>query len=455
MRGSSFILLREFGNTSKIGMICCIQIGYVSAMKHRLSFTKLYIKGVRRLHFLVLLALCVPFFCRIASLGSDDPAVSRAQEAFIPLYALTLTIILPAVLIYLLQEKASSLGIFLLCTCPLAILYLAALFALEKSLGFSVNGSERIPQALIMLSFLLDAIRMRTNDNSRKKAKDDNDISWTGDQYLLPLPALQYLLMFAFFYIAALLFHSHELAFVSLFGAILYFFLVFPYLMMLRKEQYLENRKNVQRIPTELIARLQGTSLIRALIPCALFAAAALLTSSGRRFLNLPRIVLEGTGSYSFGPLMPGCKMMRKWLPIDLGNRGGPPPQWVMDLFEFIDNVVAILILALAAYAFYRGIRGIVIRFRYHGSPEIRAASSRHTVDEHVSLKKERPGFSFRRPVNAVRRKYMKTILHYRKEAPDISETPAKMELLAGLPDTLQMRTLHEDYESVRYGRGQ
>ncbi len=418
-----------------------------------MSFSKLYIKGVRRLHFLVLMALFVPFFCRITTLGLDEQAAADAVQTFIPLYVLSLSIVLPAAMIYLIQEKASSIWTFLICACPMVLIYLSLLFWADNALGLNVNGSEKIPQALIVLMYLLDAIRMRTNDNSRKKSKDDNDLSWVGDQYLLPLPALQFLLLFALFYVLALLFHSHELSFTALIGSIMYFFLVLPYLMLLHREEYLENRHNVHRIPTELIARLQGISMARVLIPCSLVAIAALMTSSGRRFLDLPKIVFESSYTpFRYHPL-PRCGLMRVLKEMEIGKRGGPPPQWLMDLLEFVDNIVAMLILALIAYAFYRGIKGIVVRFNYKNRPDSPLTRKVQTTDEHISLKKERKRFTFREPSNSIRRRYKKTILHYRKEAPEIHETPSRIEALAGLPDTPQMRILHDEYEAARYGR--
>ncbi len=422
-------------------------------MKKQISLSRLYIAGVRRLHFLVLLAVFVPFFCRITTLGLEPEEVAAAADTFIPLYGLTLTLVVPVILIYLVQEKAPSLWVFLLCVCPAALLYLAGLFVVEDALGLSINGSEKIPQTLILLAFLCDAIQMRTNDNSRKKAKNENDISWRGDQYLLPFPALQFLLMFVVFYVAALLFHSHELAHVSLTGAILYFFLVFPYLLLSRREEYLEERHNVHRIPADLISRLQGSSLLRVLIPCALFAAAALMTSSGRQFLTLPEITYSGNGSFTYSPFLMRYWMRPDMIEIEMLKKAAPPPQWLVEIFYFLDNVMTLLILALVVYALFRAISGLVIRFGYSDqNKDVRPPRAR-AADEHFSLKKDRVKFSFRQPEDSVRRRYKKTILRYRSEAPDISETPRRMEALAGLPDTPQMRQLHEDYEKSRYAK--
>ena len=71
--------------------------------------------------------------------------------------------------------------------------------------------------------------------------------------------------------------------------------------------------------------------------------------------------------------------------------------------------------------------------------------------DEHISLRPS--SFSWSVRLSGIRRRYKKTILQYRGEAPGISETPAQIERLAGLPDTEQMKSLHAEYEKARYGR--
>ena len=52
---------------------------------------------------------------------------------------------------------------------------------------------------------------------------------------------------------------------------------------------------------------------------------------------------------------------------------------------------------------------------------------------------------------NSVRRRYRRTILHYRPTPPMPYETPAMIEQRANLPDTPQMRKLHDAYEQERY----
>ena len=52
-----------------------------------------------------------------------------------------------------------------------------------------------------------------------------------------------------------------------------------------------------------------------------------------------------------------------------------------------------------------------------------------------------------------IRRLYKRTIRKHRRDRPAPYETPAEMEEKAGLANDTAMRTLHADYERVRYGK--
>ena len=50
------------------------------------------------------------------------------------------------------------------------------------------------------------------------------------------------------------------------------------------------------------------------------------------------------------------------------------------------------------------------------------------------------------------RRLYRKFIRKHRKELPAIYETPAEIEMAAGVADTEEGKAMHEKYEQARYG---
>lgn len=428
------------------------QLFGMGIMKRSVSFQTVYIALVRRLHMLVLLSCLVPCFCQVIASGMSAQDAEAAFACFLPLYGMTLTLAVPAAFAYLLQEKVKTLGVFLLCALPVSWLFLAGLFALEKHLGLSVMGCEQVTQALILITFLLDAVRMRTNDNSRKRAKAQEDHSWTGDMYLLPLPSLAILAPFAVLYVCALFFHSNELAQTALTGSILYFFLVLPYHVLVRNQEYLESRHHVSRIPVKQISRLQRSSLLRVMIPCALLAAAALLTAGGRQFLDLPSLGLDLFRKPEYGVSYDQNALIRELIALGYLKRGAPPPRWLIALLDFIDNALTIFLTGLIFYGIWLIIRSVIIRFRRQYEEQKPKIAAGGGLDEHVSLKPPRTAAVRNRQGAGIRRRYRRIILRFRGGPPDPYESPSLMEERAGLPDTEPMHRLHDEYEKARYG---
>ena len=388
-------------------------------MKQKHSFTELYIALVRRLHFVFVLALMVPFLCLTVTFGMSPARAALAQACFLPLYALTLTLAVPASVMYLLQEKVKNLGLYLLCCVPVAFGYLAALCYLEMGI-------------------------------SRRKAKAQNDLSWTGDLYLLPLPSLVILLPFALFYITALFLHSNAFAQTALVGSILYFFLVLPWHVLERKEAFLESRHHISQIPSRRIGKLQAAALLRVLIPCALLAIAALLTSGGRHFLDLPRLPVEFF-SKPDGVVYQPDPFVRFLIALGLLKRGQLPPAWLHHLIVFVENVLTIFMTVFIIWVCFLAVRSLYRRFRKveeTGSPTLSRDGS---SDEHISLRKKPRPEHLTREQNTIRRRYRRTILRALGAPPEPGETPTMMEQRANLPDTPETRTLHETYEQARY----
>ena len=420
-----------------------------------LTPSRIYTALVRRLHFLVLLGLIVPCYCLIATFGMNEEDAALSCSHLLPLYALTLTLALPASFMYLLQEKVKNLGTYLLCVLPASFLYLWALCSFEMSSGLSVQGAEQVPQALILVLYLCDAIRMRTNDNSRKKALAQEDLSWGGDVYLLPLPALLLVLPFAVIYVCALFFHSNEIAQIALIGAIVYFFLVLPCHILTAREEYLDGRHHISRVPIRQIAALQGAALLRVLLPCALLAAAALMTSGERHFLNLPELHLEYGNTDPYGGYYEPNYILRRLMELGLIEKGTPPPAWLVSLLNFLENVLALFMTAVLVWALWLIVKSLYLRFRKITEENTVSRSVGESQDEHTSLKKKSVRLHSKesREDRGIRRRYRRVIIQHRHEAPAPYETPAVMEQLAGLPDTPDMRELHNQYEKTRYGQ--
>ena len=147
----------------------------------------------------------------------------------------------------------------------------------------------------------------------------------------------------------------------------------------------------------------------------------------------MAEIEREGMSFTTAGYKPPQQKPLKKEKPKHKRKR--PNGAAVVSVFVFI-----LVRLLMHAAKMFRGIEREKPARRYEGDS-----------DEHVSLRlssASRSGY-----LHGVRRRYRRTILQYRKEAPGISETPSEMESAAGLEDSDDMKALHAEYEKVRYGR--
>lgn len=419
------------------------------------TFDRWYMAAVRRLHLAVPAAALFPLLCQVIEKGVDGPVAELMEGKLLPAFLLSLFPVLPAGLLYLAEKKLRSLGLYFLCVTACAgACFLGERFLLGTVLKIPYAGAGAYLSLVFMLLYAYDALQMRFNDNERIRAKRMQDLSWTGDDYFLPQPWLQFLAFFLCLYIVSLFAHSRGLGNVALAGAVLYFFLVFPYRFMKNRSDYLEKMLHVSNVPSVRIRRLTGIFLAAVLIASGLFAGLAALSSSGRIFLTLPEIRESGTEDIISGFQQEAQMEQLMDLQMLMGEEGREPPVWLQVFFTILENVLTALgIFLIAAFLvrmLQRAIRSFRVRDTENGD-EIESLLQ----EERVSLR-IRSGLragAGEREKNRIRRRYRRTILRYRKEAPGLHETPSEMERLANLPDTEEMKALHTDYELARYGR--
>ena len=415
--------------------------------QRKISLSTVYLRVVRRLHMIPVLALLAPFLCALLdySLARGGEA---AEHSLLRVYLISLLLVIPAALLHLAEMLLKRLSLYVLGGVMIIALGTAGFSAVCSHAGGPAAGPGTAAALAALILVFFDALQIHNNDNRRRIAKLEEDPSWEGDIYLLPQPTFLVLIWFAVIYVISLFIHSEGLGTAALSGSVLYFFLVFPYLVLKGLEYYLENRRHVSSIPLEGIRRLHSRTIPAVLIPCGLVAAVSILSAGGRRFLDLP--VFPPMEEALFGNDM----MMELWIRermemLNLLEEGAPPPAWLLTALAWIENALTLLaflvILRFVVFLLLAAARrfGLIL-------PETSGDSAREDRDEHVSL---RPAA---RPVSreeaGVRRRYRRTILRAMGKAPEISETPDEMERLANLQGTEQTKALHEEYERVRYG---
>ena len=414
------------------------------------TLSEQYTEIFRRLHMIVPLALLVPLAALIPKAGMDPAAAAAADGRLTAVYLSALLLVIPGALMHFAQTRISRFTLFVLTGMILIMGGMTGAHCVGRLTGLTMKGAIYPPDLMILLLFFFDAMSIRYNENSRIRSKREGDLSWTQDSKLLPGPSWFAFIWIAGIYILSLFVHSAGLGNAALAAAVMYYFLYIPYLAFRGRTAYLDNRKHVRGVPAGRIRNLMNRQLLRVLIPSALFAVIAVLTAGGRHFLDIP----------SFGPLpdesavssgiMGQRFIMEELMRLMAEEEGAPPPAWVVKLFSFIENMVTVLCIALLVFIIVRLLMHAAALFRGI-EKESREVRFEGDSDEHISLRRFSPS-RFGYP-SGIRRRYRKTILHYRPEAPGISETPSEIETLAGLPDSEDMKSLHAEYEKVRYGR--
>ena len=161
------------------------------------TFDRWYMAVVRRLHLVIPAAAFFPLLCQVIEQGVNGETAAAMEEKLLPAFFLQLFLILPAGFLYLAEKKLRSLGLYLLCVIAcVSASWLCSGWLLGRVLGIPYAGAGAVLSVIFMVLFALDALQMRFNDNERVRAKKLQDLSWTGDDYLLPRPWLQILVIF-------------------------------------------------------------------------------------------------------------------------------------------------------------------------------------------------------------------------------------------------------------------
>lgn len=414
------------------------------------TISEQYTEIFRRLHMIVPLALLAPMAALIPMAGMEPHAAAAADGRLPAVYLTALLLVIPGALMHLAQEKISRFALYILTGMALILGGMAEVCFLGRATGLTMQGSVYPPGLMILLLFFFDAMSIRYNENSRIRSKREGDLSWTQDRKFLPGPSWIVFVWTAAVYVLSLYVHSAGLGNAALAGAVLYYFLYIPFLSFRGRAEYLSNRKHVKGVPAGRIRNLMNRQLLSVLIPSALLAVISALTAGGRRFLDIPSFgAVPDENAVSSG-IMGQRFLMEELMRLIGEEEGAPPPEWVVKLFSFIENLVTVFCIAVFVF--------ILVRLLMHAAKMFRGIEREKPArryegdsDEHVSLRlssASRSGY-----LHGIRRRYRRTILQYRKEAPGISETPSEMESAAGLEDSDDMKALHAEYEKVRYGR--
>lgn len=312
--------------------------------------------------------------------------------------------------------------------------------------------------ALVMGVLLLvaacDAGAMRRNRIRRRKAREENDISFVGSESLFTRPRPGIFVWHLIAYLWGLSLHSPMLCDIALAGAVLYLPLLLSHRALQDLGNYLSDMHAISNIPTRRIRRVTRVLLTLTLTLLFVLLSLSLPARGLRPYFDIREWKLDLSRGEA-PPLMGGGEAM-----------GGIPQELLELMAENAGNrepskVLTVLFYVLVGASLFFLLRLIVLSFLAHAA-EFRAPSDEGDViiplTEEEVLPEKMDRKKKRAPSGAeglrIRRLYKRTIEKRLKSAPPLPpETPTELEGRAGLLGTAEGTALHEAYAKARYGR--
>ena len=404
--------------------------------------------GLSRLHAAMLLALPGPVGCLLYS-GRVDEQVCRLYLAGILLFFFAAASELAA-------RKTGTLPAYMLC-CVLAA---AAVFSLAHLAGSLLLLPAMKTILLLETGFgilLLSAAgaQGRMREKRRRKAMEENDITWKDTPVMLEKPSFFGVLFFAAAYLLSAGTNCPAFCDLLIRAGIVYalVLLVYSYLQGIFSS-FLEYR-HLTNVPFVKILRLHMLTLAGLAVLLCLSAVPALLTGRFRSYTDIRD--WKGT------QVIPNEDMlfpeMENPLPeiiphpdIEKGEYH-PAPAWYKPAGYLLAGLAvlffAVMILkAVRDYArFFRG------RVEENGD-----ISYSLTEDEAVPVRmqaRRSGGENTLTGREKIRRTYRRTIRRYRRrgDLPSPAQTPSGIEADTPFPEGFDVASLHKSYIEARYGK--
>ncbi len=377
----------------------------------------------------------------------------RRDPALWPMYAAGAFLLLAAFSMRLAALRLSSLPAYL--AAGAASLLCAAGLAWGMG-GRYFGGNLRLA---FMTAFIAGGIWMmagsasiRMREKRRKKAEEENDISYIETQVFLEKPMSFCLGWFGLVYLAGLMVNCPPVCDMGLINGLIYLFVLLVYRDQEAVLRFLAQSSHLVNVPVKKIRRLRKGILLILLLAVGAASLPAVLTAGRRtyrdlRFQEFSLPVQEPMEMELFDMQPPPGEGWENWLPLE--ESVWEPPWWL----EYVGTAFMFLCLGTVFVVLLRSIAGYFIEFS--GRPE-------ENADVAVSLKEDSarrlradrrswPWHSLS-DEERIRRQYRRTIRRYRKSRPSPFETPTQIEARAVFPPDFDSAGFHEEYERARYG---
>jgi hypothetical protein len=212
--------------------------------------------------------------------------------------------------------------------------------------------------------------------------------------------------------------------------------------------RYVSENQKIAHLPVSAMRRIHRMNGIFAGVLLLLFLLPAVFY--GREFQFNP--AFENTGIAADEALTQPQDEMPDFSALLPEGEPAPTPEWLEHVMQFFGVLLAVLF----ALFMIRAIAGWLKKIGLEFSTEDQADETVFLLTEptdsigHALRQRRAAHFS---EGSKIRRRYRKVIRKATKGQPNRWATPSELEAQAALPDTEEMRTLHEAYERARYAQ--
>lgn len=398
------------------------------------------------LHILLIFSIILPVLYMLG--------MQREEGVLVRLYFAGYLMILPMVFLKWAVRKSRKVLLYLsACVAALAAACMIAFSAGRLFLPGDARAGYLIYMVVGVIFIGIEEYSLKMNRIRQKKAREEMDNSFRQKEYALDKPHFYACTVYVVTYLVALNFNCPEVCNLSVMSFFLYLMIVVSYQFIESTEKYLSINDtvcHVRNIPYKRIFGIGKYFLICFLLVILLAVIPTVLTIPYRQYRDIREWIQEREVDYA--------ELLRQEAARSGG--GDPMADVVLSYGEAKEMPVPVKMIFYAiGLGFLIAILYAIIRWI---KEEIRDFGSgidddgdivEALVPEAENIVTQRHGRVPKTEEEQIRREYRRFIRKNRKDCPASYETPREIEVLAGVADTREAKTLHIKYEEVRYGK--
>lgn len=311
-------------------------------------------------------------------------------------------------------------------------------------------GCMRI--CICVMAFL--AFAMRIYKGRRQEAKEIGDASWREAEFELDKPNKMVSLWFVSVYGYALYMDCPQVCNLALYSMLAYLLIAIAHEFLDKTQEYLKLNEEacmIRNIPRRRIYGIGNFFIITYLCMLLLTIIPAILTIGHRDYHDIRISHPSKIGKVEQMDISRVMEDFPEIMPEEIKPEPNPVNETMIRILDIIIYSVATITVAAVVVSFLILVKRELSKFSQTSYEEDDVVESLEPEDADERIIVRRPIW-MRTEEDKTRRLYRKFIRKHRKDRPAAFETPTEIETAAGVADTAEGKTLHEQYEQVRYG---